>query len=92
MIANVTFYLKDNPRVWFETHEAEVASWDLCKTGIEVIFMKPVGLKMLAQKTTCIAGSHNNQGILSLCKRVDVAMTEKAKVGHILKGIADDAF
>lgn len=68
MIANVTFYLKDNPRVWFETHEAEVASWDLCKTGIEVIFMKPVGLKMLAQKQLA-SRVHTTTKEFSVCVR-----------------------
>lgn len=31
------------------------------------------------------------QEILSLCKKADAAMSEDAKVGHISKGIADDA-
>lgn len=32
MLANIIFYLKDTPRVWFKTHEAEITSWGLCKS------------------------------------------------------------
>ncbi|XP_077511383.1 uncharacterized protein LOC144121840 [Amblyomma americanum] len=99
MLANVIFYLEGTARVWFETHEEELTSWATCKQKLRDLFGKPIGLKLgakkdLASRVQSSTESYTSyiQDVLALCRKADSAMSETDKVGHILKGIADDAF
>ncbi|XP_077484186.1 uncharacterized protein LOC144094138 [Amblyomma americanum] len=99
MLANVIFYLAGTARVWFETHEEEIATWDACKQKLRGLFGKPVGRQLAAKKELAARAQTATesyityiQDVLALCRKVDPNMTEDDKVGHIPKGIADDAF
>ncbi|XP_077496029.1 uncharacterized protein LOC144106942 [Amblyomma americanum] len=99
MLANVIFYLAGTARVWFETHEEELTSWDTCKQKLRDLFGKPIGRKLAAKKDLASRAQSSTesyisyiQDVLALCRKVDSAMSETDKVGHILKGIVDDAF
>ncbi|XP_075721994.1 uncharacterized protein LOC142765220 [Rhipicephalus microplus] len=99
MLANVILYLDGTPRVWFDAHETELTSWDTFKERLRDIFGDPSGRQMEARKelATRVQSSTESyvsyiQDVLALCRKVDEQMTESDKVGHILKGIADDAF
>lgn len=50
MLANVIFYLRDTARTWFETHEEELTSWDLCKAKLQDLFGRPTGRKLSAKR------------------------------------------
>lgn len=99
MLANVIFYLDGTPRVWFDTHEHDITSWDSFKEKIRELFGNPFGrgqsakneLSARAQTSTESYISYI-QSVLALCRRADENMSEPEKVAHILKGIADDAF
>lgn len=99
MLANVIFYLRGTAKVWYETHEEELTSWELCKQKLRELFGRPVGSQRAAQNElarrvqTCTESYLTYiQDVLALCRKVDSQMSEADKVGHIIKGIADDAF
>lgn len=99
MLANVIFYLTDTAKVWYETHEEELTSWELCKQKLRELFGRPLGRQRSAQKElasrvqTCTESYLTYiQDVLALCRRVDSQMSEADKVAHVIKGIADDAF
>lgn len=99
MLANVIFYLRDTARTWFETHEEELTSWDLCKAKLQDLFGRPTGRKLsakrkLASRVQTSTESYVTyiQDVLSLCRKANPEMPEIERMEHILKGIADDAF
>ncbi|XP_077506801.1 uncharacterized protein LOC144116014 [Amblyomma americanum] len=99
ILANVIVYLAGTARVWFETHEEDLTSWGTCKQKLRDLFGKPIGRKFGAKKDLATRAQSSTESyisyiqyVLALCRKVDSAMSEAEKVGHILKGIADDAF
>ncbi|XP_077563194.1 uncharacterized protein LOC144178922 [Haemaphysalis longicornis] len=101
MLANVIFYLKEESpaRKWFETNETELTSWEVFKTKLREVFGKPLGRQVAARKELASRAQTSTesyvayiQDVLALCSKADSTMPEADKVGHILKGIADDAF
>uniref|UniRef100_A0A224YQ09 Gag protein n=1 Tax=Rhipicephalus zambeziensis TaxID=60191 RepID=A0A224YQ09_9ACAR len=63
------------------------------------LFGKPVGRKMAANKMLASRAQTSTESyvsyiedVISLCRKANAEMPEADKVGHILKGIADDAF
>lgn len=99
MLANVIFYLKGTARVWYETHEDDLTSWDTCKQKLCELFGKPLGRQLAAKRDLASRAQTSTesyvsyiQDVLALCRKVDDQMPESDKVGHVLKGIADDAF
>lgn len=98
MLANVILYLKDTARAWFETHEAQLASRELCKSKLQELLGKPVGRERLAENPLATRAQSEMesymtyiQDIRSLCQKADGTMFDSTKVEYILKGIADDA-
>lgn len=99
MLANIGYYLRGTPQVWYETTEHDLTSWDDCKSRLKELFGQPEGRQLAAKKelatraqTTTESYVSYIQDVLSLCMKADAQMTEADKVGHVLKGIADDAF
>lgn len=83
--------------VWFETHENQETSSDLCRTQVRGLLGKPIGRKRFPQTKARTNGSEANDPFLAyiqdiLGQKVDAAMSEESKVGRTLKGVADDAF
>ncbi|UYV65991.1 K02A2.6-like, partial [Cordylochernes scorpioides] len=98
-LANVVFYLEGTAAQWFDNNEDIIDSWTQFKTNLCEVFGKKeeltrqaeMTLKTRAQKPgetteSCI------QEILSLCSRVNPEMEEEEKVGHLMKGIAEDFY
>ncbi|XP_077494385.1 uncharacterized protein LOC144105048 [Amblyomma americanum] len=98
MLANVIFYLKDTARVWYETHEDALTSWDVCKQKLRDLFGRPLGRTLAAKRDLASRAQTTEsyvlyiQDVLALCNKVDNNVPESDKVGHVLKGIADEAF
>lgn len=101
MLANVVFYLQEESpaRKWFETNETDLTSWEVFKTKLREVFGKPLGRQVAARNKLASRAQTSTesyvayiQDVLALCSKADNTMSEADKVGHILKGIADDAF
>lgn len=99
MLANAIFYLKGTARVWYQTHEEDLTSWDACKAKLRELFGRSFDRQQAAKKelgsriqTTTESYISYIQDVLGLCRKVDAQMAEDDKISHILKGIADDAF
>lgn len=60
------------------------------------LFEKPIGRKMSANKMLASRAQTSTESyiedVISLCRRVNAEMPEADKGGHILKGVAEDAF
>ncbi|XP_077535931.1 uncharacterized protein LOC144148230 [Haemaphysalis longicornis] len=99
MLANLDLYLKGAAKDWFDTNEARLTSWDACKEELKALFGRSESRQLeakndLASRVQSPTESYVTyiQSVLSLCYKVDRQMSEEEKVGHVLKGIADDAF
>ncbi|UYV64788.1 K02A2.6-like [Cordylochernes scorpioides] len=98
-LANVVFYLEGTAAQWFDNNEDIIDSWTQFKTNLCEVFGKKeeltrraeMTLKTRAQKPGETTESYI-QDILSLCSRVNPEMEEEEKVGHLMKGIAEDFY
>ncbi|UYV79514.1 hypothetical protein LAZ67_17002951, partial [Cordylochernes scorpioides] len=97
-LANVVFYLEGTAAQWFDNNEDIIDSWTQFKTNLCEVFGKKeltrraeMTLKTRAQKPGETTESYI-QEILSLCSRVNPEMEEEEKVGHLMKGIAEDFY
>lgn len=99
MLANLPLNLKKPALTWFQTNEARLTSWDQCKQELRDLFGNSVTRQLAAKKDLSSRVQSSTESyvayildVLALCSKVDSSMPESDKVGHILKGIADDAF
>lgn len=99
MLANVVYSLKKPALTWFETNEARLTSWDRFKQEFRDVFGESLGRQLAAKKDLSSRAQSCTESyvtyihdVLALCAKVDPQMPESDKVGHVLKGIADDAF
>ncbi|XP_077564476.1 uncharacterized protein LOC144179931 [Haemaphysalis longicornis] len=99
MLANVSCYLKEPALVWYETNEETITSWDQFKEELRKLFGQSTGRQIAAKNELATRAQSATESyvsyildVLSLCQKVDRNMPESEKVGHVLKGIADDAF
>lgn len=97
-LANVIFYLSDVAKTWFLNHEAEMATWAIFFSRIQEIFGRPEDRKAVARKKLATRSQLRSEGytsyiedVLTLCKKIDVNMSESERVRHVLKGIAEEA-
>lgn len=98
-LANVVFFLAATALDWFDNHEDTLSSWATFTTEIKKNFGDESAKKKRAEQTllhraqvpgeTCTAYI---EAILKLCKLVNSRMLEEDKVGHLLKGIAEDVY
>lgn len=96
---HVIFYLDGTPHVWLQAHEEELTSWELFKQKLSDLFGNLSGQQLAAKRqlATCAQSAIKPyvsyiQDVLALCHKIDTSIANTDKVGHILKGIADDAF
>ncbi|UYV68065.1 hypothetical protein LAZ67_5002947, partial [Cordylochernes scorpioides] len=98
-LANVVFYLEETAAKWFDNNEDIINSWTQFKTDLCEVFGQKeeltrravMTLKTRAQKPGETTEFYI-QEILSLCSRVNPEMEEEEKVGHLMKGIAEDFY
>ncbi|XP_077529327.1 uncharacterized protein LOC144141670 [Haemaphysalis longicornis] len=97
--ANVEIYLDETALTWFENHEAALTTWERFVEEIRKGFGDSIAKKRRAEQTllqraqvpgeTCTTYIEE---ILKLCRIVDASMPEDDRVGHVLKGIAEDVY
>lgn len=99
MLANVVFYLSGTAKLWYDNHEADFGSWDTFKQKLRDLFGNASSRKIIAKQQLSTRAQTSTesylsyiQDVLALCRKADSNMPESDKVGHVLKGIADDAF
>lgn len=98
-LSNVVFSLTDTALVWYENHEDTLTSWELFVEELRAYFGDSSAKKKRAEQTlsqraqvpgeTCTTYIEE---VLKLCKIVNSQMSEDDKVGHLLKGVAEDVY
>ncbi|XP_077495414.1 uncharacterized protein LOC144106471 [Amblyomma americanum] len=98
-LANVVFSLRDTSLRWYDNHEDSFTTWDCSVEELKKCFGDSVAKKkraeqMLAQRAqlpgeTC---TKYIEEIFKLCKVVSPNMRKEDKVGHLLKGFAEDVY
>lgn len=98
-LANVVFYLAGTALLWFENHEEALATWEQFVEEIKQCFGDSISKKKKAEQTLAqraqIPGETCTtyiEEVLKLCSIVCPQMSEEDKVGHLLKGIAEDVY
>lgn len=96
---NVPLFLEGTALMWYENHEENLTTWANFVDEIKKCFGDPTMKKKRAEQTlsqraqvpgeTC---TMYIEEVLKLCKSVDPVMTDEDKVGHLLKGIAEDIY
>ncbi|KAH8035243.1 hypothetical protein HPB51_004484 [Rhipicephalus microplus] len=95
----VAFFLTDSALMWYENREETLTTWDRFVSEIKERFGDPTTIKKRAEQTlmqraqvpgeTCTTYIEE---VIKLCRTIDPGMSEEDKVGHILKGIAEDVY
>lgn len=98
-LANVVFFLEATALLWYENHEDSLITWDRFIDEIKACFGDGSAKKKRAEQTllqraqvpgeTCTTYIED---VIKLCKLVNPRMSEEDKVGHLLKGIAEDVY
>ncbi|XP_075734723.1 uncharacterized protein LOC119187395 isoform X2 [Rhipicephalus microplus] len=96
---HVVFSLTDTALMWYENHEDMFTTWERFVEEVQMCFGDSDAKKKRAEQTlsqraqlpgeTCTTYTEE---ILKLCKIVNGRMSEKDKVGHVLKGVAEDVY
>ncbi|XP_075742282.1 uncharacterized protein LOC119169209 [Rhipicephalus microplus] len=95
----VLFFLTDTASMWYENREETLTTWDRFVSEIKERFGDPTMIKKRAEQTlmqrTQVPGKTCTtyiEEVIKLCRTIDSGMSEEDKVGHILKGIAEDVY
>ncbi|UYV69153.1 hypothetical protein LAZ67_6002603 [Cordylochernes scorpioides] len=96
-LANSVFFLEGTARKWFENNEETLTSWDDFQRALgeafgqqeEVIKEAESLLKNRAQKVKESSETYI-QDVLYLCQVVNPRMDDETKLGHLMKGVAED--
>ncbi|KAH8032553.1 hypothetical protein HPB51_026006 [Rhipicephalus microplus] len=98
-LVNVVFFLTGTALLWFENHEHVLPTWDIFVKELKACFCDTSSMKKKAEQTlsrraqlpgeTCTTYIEE---ILKLCGIVNANMSDEDKVGHLLKGIAEDVY
>ncbi|XP_077491779.1 uncharacterized protein LOC144102362 [Amblyomma americanum] len=97
-LANVVF-LEATALIWFDNHEDSLTTWERFIEEVKKCFGDGSAKKKRAEQTllqraqlpgeTC---TMYIEEIVKLCRLVNPRMPEEDKVGHLLKGIAEDVY
>ncbi|UYV79636.1 K02A2.6-like, partial [Cordylochernes scorpioides] len=98
-LANVIFFLAGTARQWYENNEDLLTSWEVFQRALGETFgqqeeeMKKaeIILKTRAQKSSESSESYM-QDVLYLCQLANPLMDDETKLGHLMKGIAEDIY
>ncbi|UYV63284.1 hypothetical protein LAZ67_2003650 [Cordylochernes scorpioides] len=98
-LANVIFFLAGTARQWYENNEDLLTSWEVFQRALGETFgeqeeeMKKaeIILKTRAQKSSESSESYI-QDVLYLCQLANPLMDDETKLGHLMKGIAEDIY
>ncbi|UYV67511.1 hypothetical protein LAZ67_5001024 [Cordylochernes scorpioides] len=98
-LANAIFFLAGTARQWYENNEDVLTSWEVFQRALGETFgqqeeeiKKAEGLlKIRAQKANESSESYI-QDVLYLCQLIDPRMDNETKLGHLMKGVAEDVY
>ncbi|UYV60343.1 K02A2.6-like [Cordylochernes scorpioides] len=98
-LANAVFFLEGTARKWFENNEETLTSWDDFQRALgeafgqqeEVIKEAESLLKNRAQKVKESSEAYIKD-VLYLCQVVNPRMDDETKLGHLMKGVAEDIY
>ncbi|UYV62954.1 hypothetical protein LAZ67_2002611 [Cordylochernes scorpioides] len=98
-LANAVFFLEGTARKWFENNEEALTSWGDFQRALgeafgqqeEVIKESESLLKNSAQKVKESSETYIRD-VLYLCKIVNPRMDDETKLGHLMKGVAEDIY
>ena len=95
----VALFLTETTLIWYENHEESLTTWELFVEEMKQCFGDSDSKKKGAERTlaqraqtpgeTCTTYIEE---VLKLCKIINPRMSEEDKVGHLLKGIAEDVY
>lgn len=98
-LMNVAFFLAGTALLWFDNHERILTTWETFVEEFRTCFGDSCSKKKRAEQTlsrraqlpgeTCTTYIEE---ILKLCGIVNGNMSDEDKVGHLLKGIAEDVY
>lgn len=98
-LANVVFFLTQTALLWFENHEDTLTTWERFVAELKECFgdtntKRKLAEQTLAQRAQVVGETCTTyiEAVLKLCKTTNSRMTEEDKVGHLLKGIAEDVY
>ncbi|UYV76724.1 K02A2.6-like, partial [Cordylochernes scorpioides] len=98
-LANAVFFLEGTARKWFDNNEETLTSWDDFQRALgeafgqqeEVIKEAESLLKNRAQKVKESSEAYI-QDVLYLCQVVNPLLDDETKLGHLMKGVAEDIY
>ncbi|UYV84941.1 hypothetical protein LAZ67_X004064, partial [Cordylochernes scorpioides] len=98
-LANAIFFLAGTARQWYENNEDVLTSWEVFQRALgetfgqqeEEIKKAEALLKIRAQKANESSESYI-QDVLYLCQLIDPRMDNETKLGHLMKGVAEDVY
>ncbi|UYV72359.1 hypothetical protein LAZ67_9002777 [Cordylochernes scorpioides] len=98
-LANVVFFLEGTAKCWFDNTEDDLTSWAIFKEKFSAMFGDKEdysrkiesALKVRAQKPDESIEFYI-QDVLNLCRQLNPNMSEEDRVGHLMKGVADDIY
>ncbi|UYV66767.1 K02A2.6-like, partial [Cordylochernes scorpioides] len=98
-LANAVFFLEGTALKWFGNNEEALTSWDDFQRALgeafgqqeEVIKEGASVLKNRAQKVKESSEAYI-QDVLYLCQIINPRMDDETKLGHLMKGVAEDIY
>ncbi|UYV75292.1 hypothetical protein LAZ67_12003347 [Cordylochernes scorpioides] len=98
-LANVVFFLEGAARCWFDNVEESITTWNTFKEeftrtfGDKEDYVRRIesSLKVRAQKPDESVELYI-QDVLNLCRQLNPNMSEEDRVGHLMKGVAENIY
>lgn len=85
--------------MWYDNHEKTLTTWDTFVQELKRCFGDSAARKKRAEQTLSQRAQLSGETctmyieeVLKLCRLVDSSMSDEDKVGHLLKGIAEDVY
>lgn len=98
-LSNVVFSLTNTALMWYDNHENTLTTWDTFVQELKRCFGDSAARKKRAEQTLSQRAQLSGETctmyieeVLKLCRLVDSSMSDEDKVGHLLKGIAEDVY
>lgn len=95
----VALFLSETALMWYENHEDSLTTWEHFVEEIKKCFGDTHAKQKRAERTLAQRAQAPGETctiyieeILKLCKIVNPQMSEEDRVGHLLKGIAEDVY
>lgn len=98
-LSHVVLSLTNTALLWYDNHEDTLTTWEIFEEELKKCFGDSITKKKRAEQTLSQRAQLQGETctmyieeILKLCRLVNPSMSEEDKVGHLLKGIAEDVY